>query len=365
MPKLRSFIKKYIPVWALVAAMLTLLSLVVYEIAIRYPEFADFINGTVSSILRAVLSYATYLLPISLFELILILLIPIVALVIFLAVRFGKNRAGRVKFLCSLVGVVSLLFTSYIYTLGVGYHTTELNYKLGVSNSPEITAEELYDTALLVREQVNFHSELISYEDGESRIGYGMLELSRNITDAYDKVKDGYPFFINFDSRAKPIMLSTVMSDAGITGIYSFFTGEPNINMDYPDYNLPFTVAHEFAHQRGISRENEANFMAFLVCINSEDPFIRYSGYLNIYEYLVSALYSTDKELYKEVSEGLVESARLDIKASSAVTRAHKDSWFNKLNDRLNDSYLKFNGTEGVVSYGYVVRLAVAYYKNK
>ena len=155
------------------------------------------------------------------------------------------------------------------------------------------------------------------------------------------------------------------MSDAGITGIYSFFTGEPNINMDYPDYSLPFTVAHEFAHQRGICREDEANFMAFLVCVSSSDPYIRYSGYLNLYGYLAGSLYRADSEKYKELSLMLLDNAQLDRAAYSEVSRAHSDSWFNKLNDRLNDSYLKFNGTEGVVSYSYVVRLAVAYYRTK
>ena len=95
------------------------------------------------------------------------------------------------------------------------------------------------------------------------------------------------------------------MSDLQISGIYSFFTGEANVNVEYPDYCLPFTAAHELSHQRGICRENEANFVAFLVCIGSEDDYIRYSGYLNVYEYLASALYRADKELYKSALERL------------------------------------------------------------
>ena len=155
------------------------------------------------------------------------------------------------------------------------------------------------------------------------------------------------------------------MSDMGITGIYSYFTGEANINMSYPDYNLPYVVAHEFAHQRGFARENEANFVAYLVCIFSDDPYIQYGGYLSMYEYLSSALYRTDKELYSTVLSELNLNARADIAASSAVTIAHRDSFLNKLMDRVNDTYLKANGTEGVISYSYVVRLAVAYYNGK
>jgi hypothetical protein len=90
------------------------------------------------------------------------------------------------------------------------------------------------------------------------------------------------------------------MTYTHISGVYTFFTGEANLNVNFPDYVLPYTAAHEFAHQRGIAREDEANFVAFLVCMESDDAYIRYSGALNIYEYVVSALYSANKELYKE-----------------------------------------------------------------
>ena len=146
-------------------------------------------------------------------------------------------------------------------------------------------------------------------------------------------------------------------------GIYSFFTGESNVNVEYPDYNLPFTTAHEMAHQRGIARENEANFIAFLVCISSDDAYIRYSGYLSMLEYFLSAAYSTDKAVYPDLFATISENAIEDIRASNAVTLAHKDSLIGKINDKLNDNYLKFNGTEGVISYGYVVRLTVGYYR--
>ena len=104
--------------------------------------------------------------------------------------------------------------------------------------------------------------------------------------------------------------------------------------------------------------------MAFLVCTSSTDPYIQYSGYLSMLEYVASAFYSADKELYTAALSLLDEGARGDIRASNEITRAHMDSWIRKLSDSINDTYLKANGTEGVVSYGYVVRLAVGYIQN-
>ena len=51
--------------------------------------------------------------------------------------------------------------------------------------------------------------------------------------------------------------------------------------------------------KRGISREDEANFIAFLVCEASEDPYVRYAGYMNLLQYVMNALYKTDPALYK------------------------------------------------------------------
>ena len=88
------------------------------------------------------------------------------------------------------------------------------------------------------------------------------------------------------------------MTYTHISGVYTFFTGEANINVNFPDYTTPFTSAHELSHQRGIGPEDEANFMAFLVCIESDDTYIKYSGYMEVFEYVISALYKTDKDKY-------------------------------------------------------------------
>lgn len=362
MKKIVGFIKKYVPVWVMVSFAITLLSVLTLTIAVNFAPFADFVNTTVAVAVRATLSAVTLLLPLSVFEILLILLLPLLVLIIVLAVRRGRDARSRLRTVFSLLGLIGLFCSSYVFTLGVGYHTTDIADKLGIVEDTDITAEELYDVASLLRDEVNSLSERIGFADGESRMGYSVTELSRKLVGSFDKVREEHPFFVNFFSRVKPVMSSTVMSDAGITGIYSFFTGEANVNIDYPDYYLPFTAAHELSHQRGISRENEANFMAFLVCINSDDDYIRYSGYLYMYEYISSALYRTDKELYYELRDSLSQVARSDISAAAAVSLAHKDSLLGKINDILNDTYLKANGTAGVVSYGYVVRLTVGYY---
>jgi len=63
-------------------------------------------------------------------------------------------------------------------------------------------------------------------------------------------------------ARPKPLLASAALSWLGLTGIYSPFTGEPNVNMTVPNPELPFAASHEVAHQRGFAREDEANYLA-------------------------------------------------------------------------------------------------------
>ena len=345
--------------------ILLVLSILVYILAVNNVYVADFINETVSVAFRYILAYATYIFPFSVFETLLILLPAIIVLLAVIFVKAGAKARTRRRVLLSLFTVVSLIITSYIFTLGVGYRTSTFSQKTGIEDRKNITAEELYETTLTVRDELSALAPLVEERSGESIMPYSFDELNQLIVSAYDAMNDEYGLLTNFTSRAKPVYFSTVMSDLRIGGIYSFFTGEANVNMEYPDYNLPYTVAHELAHQRGICRENEANFVAFLVCIASDDVYIRYSGYLNLYEYLASALYRADKDLYYDVLAGVPDIAKKDIVASNAVYNAHKDIWLGEWNDKANDAYLKLNGTQGNVTYGYVVRLAVGYYQNE
>ncbi len=347
----------------------SLLSVLIFAIMALLAPYAtplsDFVNNFVATPLRVLMANLTYLLPVSLFEIILYLVpVGLIVLIVFLAVD-KRGWASRFRTLAALIGVVAIIFSGYLCVMAIPYHSTPLNERLGISDINEVKTYELFETTLYVQDEVNVLADKLQRdENGVSHSGYTLDEISALVSKSYNKVKEKYPFFYNFESRAKPVLSSYTMSDMGITGIYTYFTGEANINMSYPDYSTVFVVAHELAHQRGINRENEANFMAFLVCIASDNDFLRYSGYLYLYEYLASALNRTDWELYAGIADNLSPLALNDIRASNEITKLHRSSPLYKFMQNLNNAYLKANGTDGVVSYGYVVKLAVAYYRD-
>ena len=249
---------------------------------------------------------------------------------------------------------------------GVGYYVPTLDEKLALDSEP-VSAEDLRDTALWLSDEILLLTSDIYYgTDGASIMPYSLTEMNDKLMESYGKLNEQYDFLQRLDSNIKPVMASVAMSYAHLTGVYTFFTGESNLNIDFPDYTLPYTAAHEFAHQRGIARENEANFVAFLACVASDDPYLQYSGYLNLYEYVINALYSANREMYSEVRSQLSLRVTNEMRAYSAFYDKYRDSQAGKVNNAVNNTFLQANGAaEGTKSYGMVVDLAVAYYKTQ
>ena len=355
--------KRGLPLFAKIFYALGLFSIVLFLLFLISPSFADFFNRYISSAYRSILAHLTSWIPFSLAEFLLILS-PII---IFLAVRAGMNQNTEtwrdVGIYCaSMLSVLSLVFSMFTVGFSAGYRGSTLEEKLGLVNDG-VTADELYDTAVYFATLTKHEADSIIYESsGFSIMPYGYEQMNDELMKAYDKASDKYEFLPSLNSRVKPVMLSGLMSYTHITGIYTFFTGEANINVAFPDYTVPYTAAHELAHQRGISREDEANFVAFLVCRESDDHYIKYSAYLSMYEYVSNALYKADPQKYYETLHILPLEVYEEMSAYSEFFDKYRDSVASDVSGAINDTFLTIQGTEGIKSYGMVVDLAVAYY---
>ncbi len=346
-----------------IATGISLLLLLLFR---QFPAFADVFNRYISQPLRLLFALITSILPLSLAEILLILSPILLILLIVRAIRKHSASWRAVgRYFVNIFSAALVFFILFATNFAAGYYGVPLNdaTKLDLDRKNS-SAEELYQTALHLAEHVNREAENVAFiEKDFSIMPYRFSDMNRKLLDSYDKFCEVNSFMGHFYSRAKPVMLSEAMSYTHITGVYSYFTGEANVNVNFPDYTLPFTTAHELAHQRGIAREDEANFIAYLICISSDDAYIRYSGYLNMYEYVANALYKADRDLYYEVRGMLKTEVRYEMVAYSNFFDQYRDSVASEISGTVNDLYLKGNGTEGTKSYGLVVDLAVAYDK--
>ena len=178
----------------------------------------------------------------------------------------------------------------------------------------------------------------------------------RGLGDAYESLAGYYP-------SPKPVWISEILSVQQVTGVYSPFTVEANYNRDIPAYSLPHTVCHELSHLKGFMREEEANYIGWLACRESEIPEFRYSGALVGFVYATNALYRYDRELYHDLLSRLCQPAIIDLTYNSLFWDQY-EGVVAEVHEKVNDVYLKANSqTDGVESYGRVVELMLAYFR--
>jgi hypothetical protein len=152
------------------------------------------------------------------------------------------------------------------------------------------------------------------------------------------------------------------MTAFGISGIFSPFTGESHVNGTLLDLSFAFAACHEAAHRRGIAREDEANFVAYKLCLQAEQKDLRYAGTVIALNYALNDMFRNDRERALELMRSLVPSVTRDRMALAEFWRPKSGvlSLVRSMGERTNDVYLKSQSqTAGTASYGQVVRLLI------
>ena len=170
-----------------------------------------------------------------------------------------------------------------------------------------------------------------------------------------------YTSLAGYYPQPKPVTVSWILSVQQLSGIYSPFTIEANYNREMTDYNIPSTACHELSHLKGFAREDEANFIAYLACMASDNPEFNYSGAMLAYIHANNALYGAGEvELYREIRDSLCDTAKRDLIANSAFWDQYEGK-VAEVSTQVNNSYLQLNNqSDGVKSYGRVVDLLLA-----
>ncbi len=361
--RVRGVISRYVPLPVFFILMFGIVTAAVHLGSVLSPSFADGINDTVAAALRWLLAKITNIFPFSVGETLLFVLPFVLAGLVYIGIRRAKDKTLFIRYMAAVLSVLVVLYALFVFTIGCGYHGKTLDKKLGMTLYKS-SVSDLYSTADELLLKTNALAEQVyASPDGDTVMPYSYGELNDKLIAAYDAVRTEYPFIQNMYTRVKPVSVSHFMAYTHITGVYSYMTGEANINNVFPDYTIPFTAAHELAHQRGIARENEANFVAFLVCIASDDVYIQYSGYMNMLEYVGNALYSASPDEYTRLAKGYSSTVRNEMMAYHRFFEKYEDSVVGEISGTINNTYLQLQGTPGTRSYGMVVDLAVSYFK--
>ncbi len=185
-----------------------------------------------------------------------------------------------------------------------------------------------------------------------------MAQEAKSLVEALNSPYPGL-FDVEF-STPKPVLASRLLSLMGITGFYFPFTAEANASVDWPRFCVPATLCHELAHRAGFMREDEANYLGYLACVNSEDPLARYSGYTLAYDHAMNTLYGQDQAAWARINRQRSAAVAGDRAARSSMAASYRGP-LQDLGDAVNDGYLKAQGqSSGTASYGLMVDLLLA-----
>lgn len=145
-------------------------------------------------------------------------------------------------------------------------------------------------------------------------------------------------------------LLNPIFRAGGTSGMYNPFGREALVVDPLLSFERPVIVMHEMAHVLGYANEGEANFIAFLAAIHSDQPISRYSGWLSLWQYFRI-----------RASEDLLDPGpRRDLEELYARYRQDRVEWISRANNRTLDTFLRANRVRGGTrSYSEIVRLAV------
>lgn len=294
-----------------------------------------------------------------LFLLFLMILVFLSIISIILKKQFTPPLGKVFKCIFYTFSIIAFLFSA---TFSSSYHRKDLNTLMHFEEL-EITEERLEYATLFARDRLSEISEYIPYQEGQmTSSGMNFQDLSLEVEKAVNKACKRYPFLHKNGIPAKPLALSVPMTYTHISGIYTFFTGEPCVNTNYSQYSLPFTTAHEYAHQRGIGHEDAADFMAFIILLESDNIYLHYSAWAEVYTVLSNTLYEVNRIKALEITSTLPNTVLNDYRVSVKVFDKYSDSAVGDIAQSVNDTYLKANGVEeGVHSYAESVKLIVSY----
>jgi len=319
------------------------------------------------------ISALTGWLPFSLAE-ISVLLIPVAVLVLLIRFIVHMVKYKRERFECCLLAIINIacvaavVFFVYVVGCGINYHRMSVADYRGITVR-DSSKEELFSLCKELAAQASeLREELVAYEDenGVLRLPMSNRELGKRTKEAYENLSGELEVLSGLYPAPKGILCSEAFSAMELTGIYTCWTMEANVNVNIPDYSRASTMAHELAHLRGFIKEDEANFLAYLACMASDNALVRYSGTMLALIYSGNALAGQDMELYGELWTGYHEGMVRDLADNRAYWEKYEDTVISETTDKVNDVYLKANEQEdGVKSYGRVVDLLLAEYRKE
>lgn len=315
-------------------------------------SFCESYSRGFGRVLMTALAACTKYLPFSLTEVFAVCCFILVIVWIVLAIHNLKKK-NFIKFGNKLLNIVLLgvaILTSYFATMEIQYNRAPLKLPMYQEN---VDKSEFVDIiSYFIDDYNDCASKLEFKENGEVISPYSISQINVKLEKEYKRLNDaGFDgYFAKFSTYCKPMLSSEIYSQFQITGVTFGCLGEANINTSAPKAGIPYTMAHEIAHTKGVLREGDANMVAMYLMLTSDDYFFRFSGYFETFYRLMSlASLTGNKDDYGKLANKIDPKIYANYSYDSKYWSEH--DLMGKIGDWINNLYLKASGTEGTSSY--------------
>jgi hypothetical protein len=259
-------------------------------------------------------------------------------------------------FLVRTLQTAALLFSFFYFAWGFNYYRQPIEKRLGWTR--HIEKEDLFPTMLdSLISGANASRTEIKKEDYPA--------IDRLVEASYQKHAAYFGYeYPNGGRRPKTMLFTSFFAKSGVSGYFGPFFNEVHLNGKLLPTEYPFVLAHEKAHQFGVSSEAEANFMAWYICNESGDNRLKYSGNIELLQYFLGDPFH--REAIKEYLKKFDKKAMADIMAQRNHWKELRNETLDKAQTAANNAYLKTNRIhEGVMNYNSAVRIAIEWYLNE
>jgi len=264
---------------------------------------------------------------------------------------------------------LSVLFVIFELIWGLNYQQSTPAKEFNLQVPKSYSERQMDSMSLSLINQLNNSRSIIS--DSQLKMVKGDSLMKQTLSH-YVAISEQYPFLSYSYPNIKWAQLPKLGDYIGYLAFYHPITGEAIVRADLPILTLPFTISHEIAHQLGYASETEANFIAYVVALNSKDPLFEYAMQLQLFTY------SQEAQLFMIAKTGDFKKWEAVVKRNKALLSPKvltdrqliRDFFRSRQNQRLPgseklyDQFLIWNKqASGINSYNDVLLWALAYQK--
>ncbi len=278
-------------------------------------------------------------------------------------IQEGERLRTLGLFVMSVGSLVLAVYAGFCILWGVFYYGDDFVTRAGFETRP-ISSEELESVTAYFAKLANRYSAEVP-RDAEGVCASDRKAVLQKSRTVYREAERRCGELAGPPVAAKPFFFSRLLSLTDFSGFFFPFTAEANVNTDFPPPLFAATVAHELAHQRGVAKEQEANFCAVYASLLSGDPDYCYSACLMAYTYLGNALYQADYEAWERIYDSLNDDVLRDFAANRSYWQAYETP-VQTISNTVYEGFLySYDQDMGLKSYGACVDLLVCEYLDK